>query len=217
MSWWKTALGLGGALFTGGATLPLALSGLGGGGGKKDDANPEDPYRALLQQSANESGAQSKSLADQGQMDLGPVVEYFRKLTGNNPSAIMEATQPERARVIDQYDTARKAIASFGPRGGGTTSVNAQSQFDQAESLADITSGARRDAFTGAAAVGTSLMGLSLSAQQLKSADLNTLINTVLAREGLNTEKRGQNMSLAGDIGETIGTIIGIGMGGGGG
>ncbi len=67
---------------------------------------------------------------------------------------------------------------------------------------------------TGAAAIGTSLTGLSLSAKQLASADLNTLINTILARERLDTQKRGQNMALAGDIGETIGTLIGLGMGG---
>ena len=70
---------------------------------------------------------------------------------------------------------------------------------------------------SGAAAVGTSLTGLALSADQLASADLNTVINSVLAREGLNVQSRGQNMALAGDIGETVGSLIGIAMGGGGG
>jgi hypothetical protein len=185
----------------------------GGGGDDKPDQNPEDPWTAMLGQSAQQFHAQGRELSDMGAGPLANVVKHFEQLTGNNPSAIMQATQPERARVIDQYDTARKAIATFGPAGGGTVSANAQSQFDQAESLSDITSTARRDAFTGAAAIGTSLTGLGLSAGQLASADLNTVINSVLAREGLNTQERGQNMGLFGDIGETVGTLLGVWLG----
>ncbi len=192
----------------------------GGGGDDKPKTNPEDPYTKILTDSAQEHQAQGRELSNLGSSDLAPVVKYFKDLASGNPAAVMDATRQERGRVIDQYDTARRAISNFGPRGGGAVSANAQSQFAQAESLADTTSAARHSAMGGAAALGTSLTGLALSADQLASADLNTVINSVLAREGLASQRRGQNMALAGDIGETVGGLIGIALGrdsGGGG
>lgn len=204
---------LGGPL---GGVIGGGLGGMIGGHGGKPDGNPEDPYTAVLGRSAAHHENQGRELSQLGATDLTPVINYFKQVTSQNPQAIMQATAPERARVIDQYDTARRALTSFGPASGGAVSANAQSQFDQAESLANVTSQARTNAMSGAAALGTSLTGLGLSADQLASTDLNTIINSILAREGLDTQKRGQNMQLAGSIGETIGTLVGIGMGGGG-
>lgn len=179
--------------------------------------HPEDPYTALLKQQATGAQATGQQMTATGSEALGPVLQYFRSLMSSDPQAMLQATQPERGRVIDQYDAARKAIANFGPRGGGTTSTLAQSRFDQAESLGDLTSGVRRSAAGSVAEIGTSLAGLGLTAQDLASRDLNTVINSVMAREGLNMQRRGQNMQMIGDIGETIGTLIGIAMGGGNG
>ena len=200
-----------------GAGVGALFGGLFGGGGKKkeDDANPEDPYTSLLKQSAKTNASEGSSLTAMGTDAFAPALNYFKQLLSSNPAAIDEATRGERGRVIDQYDTARRAIANFGPRGGGTTSTLAGSQFAQAESLADITSDAKGKAATGAGALGATATGLGLQANQLASQDLNTIIQSVLAREGLNTQRRGQNLGLAGDIGETIGTLIGLSMGGG--
>ena len=145
-----------------------------------------------------------------GQAVTTPAVKYLTDVLSSNPAAVLDATRQERGRVIDQYDTARRAIANFGPRGGGTTSTLAESRFDQAESLADITSSARRDAVSAAGDLGTRLTALGLSADQLASADINAVIRAILAREGVGVQ--GQLLGL--EKGEATGELIGQVLGG---
>ena len=203
---------------TGGAALPLLIGGaagfglshLGGGGKKDDQANASiDPYTALLQQQAGTAQKEGTESSAMGSEALAPAMLYLKSLLGADPSAMLAATQQERGRVIDQYDAARKAVENFGPRGGGTTSTLAQSRFSQAESLADITSSARRNAVASEAELGVNLKQLGLTAQQLASSDLNSVINAVLNRQYLDVQKRGQNAQAATGIGETVGSIIG--------
>jgi hypothetical protein len=221
--------GIAAAPFTGGASLWPVLGTIGagvggaylgkklagGGDGKDGDQNPEDLYTQQLQGNANRLSQTGQDLTSQGGDAIAPVMDYLKKILGQDPTEILNATRGERGRVIDQYDTARRAISQFGPRGGGTNAALASSRFEQAESLADITSNARQSALGQAASLGTSLTGLGLSAEQLASTDLNTIIQSVLAREGLDVSRRGQNMEALGGLGEALGTIIAAKMGGG--
>lgn len=234
MSKWGWAARIGGfaaAPFTGGLSIPAGLAGASAiekkqkandvpGGGKPGSKHPEDPYTAILQNQAQGLQQQGQETSSMGAEALAPAMQYLKSLLGSDPQAMLEATRADRGRVIDQYDAARKAVEQFGPRGGGTTSALAQSRFSQAESLADITSTARRSAVATEAQLGPQLMSLGLNAQSLASRDIGEIINSVLAREGLNVQQRGQNMQMAGDIAETLGTLIGIWLGkdsGGGG
>jgi len=182
----------------------------GPGGGKKGADAEIAPFLTQFQQSADQNRAQGREFSGMSSEALGPVMQYFKQLMGGDPSALMDATRQERGRVIDQYDTARRAISQFGPRGGGTTSALAESRFAQAESLADITSSAQRDAASGLAELGPQLAALGLSSQSLASQDLNSIINTILTREGFDVQKRGQNMEAAGAAGEAAATLLGI-------
>lgn len=200
-----------------GTAIGAGIGGLGGflfGGGDEDEQPKPDDPEELLKANAGRLRDKSLDLSAKGSEALGPVLAYFKKLMGDDPSAILEATAPERGRVIDQYDTARKAVSQFAPRGGGASSAVAQSYFSQANQLSDITSSARRDAFNGSAQLGTTLTGLGMSADQLEAADLNTIINALVA-------KRGQNAGALGSGAEALGTILGLiltkGSGGGGG
>lgn len=189
-----------------------ALAGLlfGRGGKKKeDDQEEEQPFLDSIKGVSERLKGTGQQLTGMSSEALAPVLEQLRNVLSSDPGAVMDATRQERGRVIDQYDTARRAISQFGPRGGGTTSALAESRFAQAESLADVTSAARRDAIGSAAQLGTSLAGLGLSAAQLESADLNMIVNAILARQELQLQQRGQNLAVAGDVGETIGSIIG--------
>jgi len=222
--WIVPGLAYAAAPFTGGATLPYAYSatigaagktatnkGGGGGDGKGDgDGQPESPMLQQLGESSQNLQKQGNQFSSQGQDALGPLLQRMQALLGENPAALMDATRQERGRVIDQYDTARRAISQFGPRGGGTTSALADSRFAQAELLADITSSAKNDAMGMAGSLGVQLSGLGLSAQQLASADIETVIRAILAREGLNVQERGQNMQMWGSLGETAGNLFGI-------
>jgi len=163
-----------------------------------------------LQTAATEKRQQAGELKQMGMQEaLAPATEYYQKQLGEDPSALMDATKGERGRVIDQYDAARRAASQFGPRGGGTNAAISESYFTQANQLSDITSMAKKDAATQLGQLGATMTGLGLSADQLASADLETVLSAVLAREGLSLQKRGQNMQLAGDIGGALGSIAG--------
>ncbi len=193
---WGTAAGAGlGFLFGGGDDDPEGF----------DPDNPEHQFRNLLRTNAANLRRDATGMKRTGQAVTTPAVKYLTDVLSSNPAAILDATRQERGRVIDQYDTARRAIANFGPRGGGSTSTLAESRFEQAESLADITSSARRDAVSAAGDLGTRLMALGLTADQLASADINTVIRAILSREGLGVQ--GQQLGL--EKGEAIGALIG--------
>ncbi len=223
MSIWSTIGKVGGiaaAPFTGGASLwgSLAL-GAGGAaagyglskafGGSKDDGNPEDDFTSLLTKQSQGLQSQGTELAGQGGQTIQPLIQYLQGIFGSNPSGVLDATKSQRGRVIDQYDAARKALAEFGPRGGGTTSASANSYTSEANALNEITSDAQSEARGLTAQLGTQLTGLGLSAEQLASQDLESVIRTILGRESLDTEKRGQNLAALSGLGEALGSIIG--------
>lgn len=198
---WGTAVGAGlGFLFGGGGDDPEGF----------DPDNPEHQFRNMLRLNAGNLRRDATESKRMGQAVTTPAVKYLTDILSSNPAAILDATRQERGRVIDQYDTARRAIANFGPRGGGSTSTLAESRFDQAESLADITSSARRDAVSAAGDLGTRLTALGLTADQLASADINTVIRAILAREGIGIQ--GQQLGL--EKGEATGELIGQVLGG---
>jgi hypothetical protein len=175
--------------------------------------DPNSP-EGMLQSRAKTLQDQSSSLVGQGAETLGKAGEYYEGLLGSDPGALLEATKAERGRVIDQYDTARQAISEFGPRGGGATSAMAASRVAQANQLSDITAQAKQQAVTGAADVGATIANLGMTAEQVASADLNTVLNAMLSREGHDIEKRGQTMGMWSGIGEAAGSILGSYFGG---
>ena len=196
-----------------GAGVGTALSGAFSGAGAKKKTSDDDDIQALiakLQTSSGTTSAKGAELSGLGSEALRPVLQYFKSIIGGDPNALMEATRPERSRVIDQYDTARKNISEFGARGGGTNSVVAQSRFDEADTLANLTATARREAVGQAGNLGATLEGLGLSADQLASADLNTVIQAILSQKGLDLTKSGQNKQMAAGLAEGLGTLLGL-------
>lgn len=188
------------------------LVGLFKGGKKKKKPGDEGDAAGDIQQlreSSADTRKQAGELSGMGAESLAPVKDYFKKILGEDPSAVMDATKGERGRVIDQYDAARRAASQFGPRGGGTNAAVSESYFQQANQLSDITSMAKRDAASQLGQLGATMTGLGLSAEQLASADLNTVIQAVMGKQQLDLQKRGQTMGLLRDIGSAAGSIIG--------
>lgn len=182
-----------------------ALLGLFGGG--DDDAssghNPNiDNVTKQISDRAAKTSASAVDLKQQGGDALAPVMKYLQALSSGDPSAVAQATAPERRRVIDQYDSAAQTIAQFGPRGGGATAANAQAQYGKANAISDITANARTSATKELGSLGTQLTGLGLSADQLASADLNTILANL-------TAKRGQTLEAWSGIGQAAGSILG--------
>lgn len=201
-----------------GAGIGGLIGGLFGGGDKKDDPQAAgvaggtdfDSLAGSLRTSATERGDRADRIRGEGDDALAQVTSYFSKLAGGDAAAVAQATQAQRGRIIDQYDSARKAIAEFSPRGGGTTSVSAQSRIDQANQITDVTADAQSDAAKSLAALGINMEQIGLSEEQLKSADLNTLISAILAKDTQKLNERGQTLGAATGLAEGLGQILGL-------
>jgi hypothetical protein len=141
--------------------------------------------------------ANAGKLNTSAQNALGPVLKYFTALAGGDPNALLQATAPERGRVIDQYDAARKA-AQLAPRGGGQASSETKANTAEAGQLADITAAART---SGAQALAST--GLSLEDQATQQ--MTAVLQPILQQESQDTAS---TASLFKGIGSLIGAAL---------
>jgi hypothetical protein len=158
---------------------------------------PGNPYKGDVENIGKQAltfGAADKAA---GTNALAPVLKYLTALVSGDPSSVMEATAPQRARIIDQYDTARKALAQQ-PRGGGQASAALKLEQGKASDLATTTSAARSEGVKSLAAVGTNLV-------QTGAYEQETGLQAALrAFQGLSQQKDASNA----DFGKAIGMAL---------
>lgn len=142
---------------------------------------------AEIQRGAREQMATGQRLVQQGSDNLDPVLKYFRDLFSGNPADVMAATAPQRKRVLDQYDTARKSSAEFTPRGGGQASAQMESRASEASDLAMIGAGSRAEAANTLASLGSSQQQVGLAAEQHAQAQLAQVLGPLLQQEEKST------------------------------
>lgn len=183
------ALGLGGASF-----LPMLF------GGGQDDAKIKSAV-GDLEKSTKRLTGQAESLSGQGADVLGPALKYLKAASGGDRQALLQATMPERRRVMDQYDAAKKSVAEFAPRGGGQAGAFAALNASQASDLAEVGATARRDAIDRSAGVGLNLKSLGLNAEQGAANNINSLIQTYLTQ----AQQKGASAS---SLGEGLASLI---------
>lgn len=185
---WGVGAGLGAA-----ATLPMLF---GGGGG--DGAG-----EAGLTKSATDMTDLSKSLNSQSQDLFRQIAPMLRDLLSNNSQSVLLATMPERRRVMDQYDAARKSLAEFGQRSGGTAGANNEMMGKEASDLASIKSTARQGAMGDASGLAGSLQsaGLNAGAQALNAQ--NALANIDLQHQQMSQQN-------AAGLGQSLGSLLAL-------
>jgi hypothetical protein len=166
-----------------------------------------NPYKGLttdaagqLSTLAKQLGGEGKALAGQGLQTLGPVLQYLTALAGGDPQALANATQPERARVLDQYDSARKAL-QFLPRGGGQAGAVMQAGSKAAGDIGSLTADARRSAVGTLGTLGKGLLEEGLTEERYATDALTQVINAYL---GLS---QAQSSQLSG-LGRAVGTAL---------
>lgn len=179
------------------------------GGAKNGLATYDQITKAIAKHQAGAT-ERSNKLGAEGDDALAQVSQYFKQLAGGDASAVMDATKQQRGRIIDQYDTARNAIANFDGRGGGATSASALSRIAQANQISDVTSEAQSTAADRLAALGLNLESLSLSSDQLASHDLDSLISAVLGSEQIEAGKSAQKSQTAAGLAQGLGTLLGL-------
>jgi hypothetical protein len=136
-----------------GAVAPFVASAFGNNPYKGQRDTNIDAVSTLAKTLAQQGGG----LSAEGQQALSPVLQYLFAVTGNDPAALNTAIQPEKARVLDQYDTARKAL-QFTPRGGGQASATLQAGARAASDISTLTAEARRTGISNLATLGKGLL-----------------------------------------------------------
>jgi hypothetical protein len=138
-----------------------------------------------------EAGLQAKTgqgLVNSGIGSLAPVQKYLQALFSGDPTAILNATKPQRARVVDQYDAARKSLATFSPRGGGQATQSATLETQKATDLSNIDATARQAAGDQLAQIGTTETGQGLTAQAQAQQSLAEILGPILQSNKQNTD-----------------------------
>lgn len=222
MSFWSTlgriALGAGGAALaplTGGASLAATLeaAGIGGGitaasslfGKSKGGSTPSNTDINSLIQDISSQSKQSResgrSALDQGFKTMDPGLKYLAGLLSGDRGQLTAATAPEAKTILDQYDSARKAVSELGPRGGNKGQEISESYFKQADAMTRLLETIRPGAAKELAGLGLDISKLGLEELQLGEDDLTRILD---ALSGI----RGQNLQSYGALGQGIGNII---------
>jgi len=146
---------------------------------------------------------QGAGLADEATSALAPLLKQLQKLISGDEGATNEAIQPQARAIIENYNTARRSLAEFAPRGGGSASASAESRFKEAGDISSLRSQVRTSAISELSQVA----GQELSAgTALEETGLSGLVN--LVQEAI--QSKGQNAGLWGKIGAGVGGLIGF-------
>lgn len=157
-----------------------AIAPLFAGGGSSNKALTD--AIAAAQKSATDLGTEGKALTAQGTTALGPIMKYLQAIASGDPTALLNATRPERTRVLDQYDTARKTIANTQPRGGGQASAMVNATTRQASDLAAVGSNAQHAATDTAAQLASGLLSAGVNTEHAATAGLINVIGPLLQK-----------------------------------
>ena len=144
-------------------------------------------------------------LTAQGSSGMAAALKYFQALASGDPSQALAATQPQRGRVIDQYDAARRSASQFTPRGGGQASTEQASRASEAGQLADTTAAARSEGAKEAAAVGGTMTQQGLSAEE---QSINAMVSTLQPLIQQQQQQGADVGKIFSGIGELVGSFF---------
>lgn len=142
---------------------------------------------------------------------LGTAQNYLQSLVGGGKTAAMDAAAPEVNTILSQYDTAKKNLSQFAPRGGGTNSQLANLPFQESGAITNLLGSERSNAAQLLSSLGLGEGGLGSSLLPRDSGAGSSLLNYGLQ----NQEQQGQ---MFGQVGTSLGTLLGtlFNQGGGG-
>lgn len=186
------ALKIPGIISTGG---PAADNKITTGNVKRDISN-------LGQFSLDVSG-ESRGKASQA---LDPSLKFLTQILSGNKNLMAEATAPENATILSQYDTARRQIRELAPRGGNKGQAIAESYFQQAGDMTKVIENLRGNAAQTLASIGLDLSKLSDEELAMGIQQFQTLLSGAISQSNSTKELWG---SIGGGVGTLLGAVFG--------
>jgi hypothetical protein len=149
-----------------------------------------DPSAVSAQAGSAATGlsTQGSALSSQGTLALGPVLQRLMRLLSGNPGDVGTATQPQVDQIQKAYNAARKNIANFGGRGGGTNATIAESQLNEASDIGTTRANAVNQASAQLADIGKSLLGTGAQEQETGLSGLVNLVQSALQSQTANRQ-----------------------------
>ena len=141
-------------------------------------------------------------LLGQSSSDLKKVSDFLTPLLTGGRQAALESAAPEVNTILSQYDTAKKSISEFSPRGGGTNSQLADLPFKESGDITNLLSREKSAAASNLASVGGTEGSLASSLLPRDTGAGSSLLNYALG----NKAQQGQ---MFGSLGTSIGTLLG--------
>lgn len=178
--------------------IPLLLAGLAPSSG--GDVTGQ---AGTIQARAGAEFTTGQQLAGTGGEALNQALQYYRQLLSGDPALLASATAPERRRVIDAYDTAKRA-AEFAPRGaeaGAMLNLGAK----QASDLATLPLAARANAAQQLGQVGTWAAQLGTTAESSAQQSLAQALYPLLHQRDVDHQSIASTFA---GLGEFLGPLI---------
>ena len=167
--------------------------------GNVDYTDSSSVSNATGKAASNQYG-QGSGLVSMGAEGLAPVFKRLMSLVSGNPESVNQEVMPENAAILNQYDTALRAVG-MGPRGGGQASATAGLKSSEASTLATTKSKAIKDATAQLGTLASATTGQGLQAESDATHTLGTLIQSAMAGEKLTQDKWMAIGSAVGSIG----------------
>lgn len=178
---------------TGAGVLTHLLSGSG------SDSSLTDEQKNLINSVI--SGGNS-NVAD-ARKTLQQPLDYWSKILSGDRNAAVSSLSPEINTITSQYDTALKSINELSPRGGGRNSTMQDLTFKKAGDVSRLVDGARPTAAGAVTDIGSRIGNLGTTQLQIGSGSLSS---GIAANQG----QQKIDAASAGDLGSSLGTLIGI-------
>ena len=190
------------------AAIPALIGAAGSIGGallnRNQAGKQSSQQQAMLNQELSAGGfglTQAGKLGRMGTGALGQTQNYLNSLLGGGQPA-MEAAAPEVNTILSQYDTAKKSLSEFAPRGGGTNARMADLPFQESGAITNLLAGERGQAAQSLASLGLGEGSLASSLLPRDSGAGSSLLNYALGNKA-------QQGAMWGGVGTSIGTLLG--------
>lgn len=161
-----------------------------------------------LQDVAGTGEFQGRKALKAGRRDLMDVGGFFRKLLSGDRTETTQALSPEIQAVKDQYDSTKRSISEYGPRGGGQVAAIGQASEKEAGRIGGLFSTARSRGAAGLGQVGQVLGQLGLGGLNLASSSLGDILHTLVAEQGVEAGVSERKSAALGGLGSLIGSLI---------
>lgn len=136
---------------------------------------------------------------------------FFSNILGGGGN-MQQALAPQNEQVISQYDAARKALATTGPRGGGTAEGNLKLATDPISAVNTNTATARTGAATQLGDLGSKLATLGVS-EQAEGASSENAAGSIAGQRNYTDATTGFLSTFKNSLGAGLGKMLTSGFG----